>query len=80
MVERPDGKLLHFKETGGVWNGDSDTDIKLMRTGTNWVLTDHNDTAEIYVELSSGKAILQQIVARNGYTCSTYPQKRQLKS
>ena len=67
-VERADGQILDFTNTGGVWSSESDYDISLVNTGSTWVLTDHNDTVETYTQLSSGEALLQKIVARDGYT------------
>ncbi|MBI1215491.1 MAG: hypothetical protein GC185_06710 [Alphaproteobacteria bacterium] len=68
VAERADGQILHFTQTNGTWSTKSDTDLTLTGSGTTWTLTDHNDTVETYDELSSGEALLQKIVARDGYT------------
>lgn len=68
-AERPDGQVLPFTLSGGVWTSRSDTDIKLVQSGTTWTLTDHNDTVETYTTAAGGAfAQLNSIKLRNGYT------------
>jgi len=66
-VERPNGQILHFTQSGGVWSTNSDVDIKLTQSGSNFTLTDSNDNVETYA-VTGSKGVLQSIVARNGYT------------
>lgn len=68
VAQRADGQILHFSQTDGIWRTKADIDISLTNNGSTWTLTDRNDTVETYTELSSGEGLLQQIVARDGYT------------
>jgi RHS repeat-associated protein len=75
VAERPDGQQLTFTLTGGVWQSDSDVDVKLTQSGSTWRLTDHDDTVETYntangqfYDLSVSYGQLASIKARNGYT------------
>jgi RHS repeat-associated protein len=67
-VERPSGQQLHFTLISSVWTPDSDVDIKLTSSGSNWTLTDTNDTVEGYTNVSGSEATLSSIMLRNGYT------------
>ena len=66
-AERPDGQVISFTLAGGTWTPDSDVDVKLTQSGSNWTLTDHSDTAETYT-VSGGKGTLNSLRQRNGYT------------
>jgi hypothetical protein len=66
-AERPDGAVIGFSSNSGVYAPDSDVDLKLTKSGTNWTLTDQNDTSEIYFT-SGTEGVLQSITQRNKYT------------
>ena len=66
LAERPNGRIVAFAESGGVWRTSTDTDLGLTNSGGAWVLTDSNDTQETYQASGSG-ALLQQIKALDGY-------------
>jgi RHS repeat-associated protein len=68
VAQRPDGQILRFTQTDGAWQTKTDVDISLTNSGTTWTLTDSEDNVETYALISSGEAVLQKIVARNGYT------------
>lgn len=63
-VYRPDGQRVVFEKSGGVWSSDSDVVLKLVQSGSTWLLTDSDKTVETYD--SSG--VLQSIAFRDGYT------------
>ncbi|HYL35196.1 MAG TPA: RHS repeat-associated core domain-containing protein [Bryobacteraceae bacterium] len=68
IVERPDGRQITFTQNGSAWTTDTDVEVRLASSGTTWTLADDNDTVETYRTLNSTEALLQAIVARNGYT------------
>jgi RHS repeat-associated protein len=84
VAERPDGALLSFTLTGGVWTPDSDVDFTLTQSGSTWTLTDHNDTVETYSTPVQGltyKGVaVNSIRARNGYTQTLEYSLSQLQS
>lgn len=82
IVERQDGQQLTFTLNGSAWTPDSDVDLHLTNSGSTWTLTDSTDTIETYTTTASGtEAILNTIVARNGYTQTlTYNGSNQLQS
>jgi hypothetical protein len=64
-ASRADGKVIFFFPDGsGGWTGLSDLDVQIAQSGSNWVLTDWNDTVETY----SNTGLLLSIRMRNGYT------------
>jgi YD repeat-containing protein len=67
-AERADGQQLTFTSSGGAWASDSDVDLKLVNSGSTWILTDTTDTVETYTAGASGEALMTTIAARNGYT------------
>jgi YD repeat-containing protein len=67
VAERPDGRVISFSSSSGTYTPDSDVDYSLTKSGSTWTLKDPNDTTEIYYA-SGGKATLQSITLRNGYT------------
>ena len=67
-AERADGLIVDFTLTGGVWTSSTDLDYKLTQSGTTWTLTAPDDSVETYGVGTSSEAILQSVVARNGYT------------
>ncbi len=68
-VERPDGQVVPFTLTGGVYTANTDVSLKLTKSGTTWTLTDNNDTVETYTTMPSGLyAQLNSIQLRDGYT------------
>ncbi|MFZ3326176.1 MAG: DUF6531 domain-containing protein [Methylocella sp.] len=67
VAERPDGQVISFSSSSGTYTPDSDVDYSLTKSGSTWTLKDPNDTTEIYFA-SGGKATLQSITLRNGYT------------
>jgi hypothetical protein len=69
IVERKDGQHLTFTYNGTGWTTDSDVDMYLTNSGSTWTLTDSSDTVATYKTASGGfEALLNTIVARNGYT------------
>jgi hypothetical protein len=68
IAERPDGQEIGFTNSGGSWASDSDVDYTLSESGTTWILTDHDDTTEVYSAINDTEALLQSITLRNGYT------------
>ncbi|MGH6941069.1 DUF6531 domain-containing protein, partial [Hypericibacter sp.] len=60
---RPDGTVIKFTKVGSVWTPPADLPVKLAQSGTDWVFTDIDDTAETY---NSGFK-LTTITQRNGY-------------
>ncbi|MCE6978581.1 RHS repeat protein [Pseudomonas frederiksbergensis] len=66
-AERASGQVITFLSAAGVWSTDSDINLKLSSSGSNWNLTDSNDTVETYTS-SGGKGLLSTIRSRNGYT------------
>lgn len=66
-AERATGQVVSFSSIGGAWATDTDIDLKLSSSGSNWLLTDANDTVETYTS-SGGKGLLSSIKLRNGYT------------
>jgi YD repeat-containing protein len=67
IAERPDGQQIIFTNSGGPWTTNTDLDYTLTQSGSTWTLMDHNDTAEVYTNLGSGKGQLNTITLRNGY-------------
>ena len=70
QAERPNGQVFTFNvASGSTWTTDGDTDAKLTGVGTGtYVLTDADNTVETYTVDSTGKGLLNTIVARGGYT------------
>jgi RHS repeat-associated protein len=70
FAERADGQGLIFTLNGGTWTPDTDVDFQLVRSGSTWTLTDHDDTLEAYTvnAENSNEALLSSIQTRNGYT------------
>jgi RHS repeat-associated protein len=66
-VERPNGQVLQFTQSGGVWSSNTDIDIALTQSGSTFTLTDSDDNVESY-SVTGSKGVLQSITARNGYT------------
>ena len=80
-AERPDGQELTFTLQNGVWASDSDIDVTLTNSGTNWTLTDRNDGVETYTAISSTEATLSAFKGRNGYARTlSYNGSKQLTS
>jgi RHS repeat-associated protein len=67
QVERAEGQVLSFTLSGGAWGSDTDVDLKLTQSGSNWTLTDTDDNVETYSTVSTGEARLTSIQSRNGY-------------
>jgi RHS repeat-associated protein len=68
-AQRADGQQLTFTLNGSTWTTDTDVDVTLTHSGSNWTLTDHDDTIESYTTTSAGnEALLNTIQSRNGYT------------
>ncbi len=81
IAERPDGRQITFTQNGPAWTTDTDVDLRLTGSGSTWILIDENDTVETYKNLNSNEALLQTIVARNGYTQSmSYDASNRLSS
>ena len=81
IVERPDGKVLSFTLTSGVWSTRSDADYTLTHSGTTWTLTDGEDTVETYTSSGTGIGRVGSIQYRGGYTQTlTYNTSNQLTS
>lgn len=84
VAERPDGQLINFYNSGGnSWTSDSDADYTLTQSGSTWTLTDHDDTVETYMQVTTSGGLLQglldSITLRNGYTQTmTYNSGNQL--
>jgi YD repeat-containing protein len=69
IADRPNGQQVTFSSNGGgVWTTDTDIDLALTNSGSNWTLTDSHDTVESYTATGTNQATLQTIKARNGYT------------
>jgi RHS repeat-associated protein len=69
VAERADGQVVGFNVSGGVGTPDSDVDLTLVQSGSNWVLTDSDDTVETYGPPdSTSHCQLLTIKARDGYT------------
>jgi len=69
IAERPDGRQLSFTLNGSAWVTNSDIDVTLTSSGSQWTLVDHDDTVESYLTNTFGNlALLQSVQARNGYT------------
>ncbi len=68
IAERPNGQQVTFTLNGSGWTTDTDIDLALTNSGSNWTLTDHWDNVETYVNSGSSEATLQTIQTRNGYT------------
>ncbi|WP_295628487.1 RHS repeat-associated core domain-containing protein [uncultured Nitrosomonas sp.] len=65
FAERPDGRTVHFRFSGGLWVSDGDISDKLTEIpGNGWQLTTSDDTIEAYD--TSGK--LLSIIDRNDRT------------
>lgn len=68
IVIRPDGQQLVFNSTDAVhFSPDTDTDMTLVRGGTGWTLTDHDDNVEFFNTITSTTPPLTTITKRNGY-------------
>lgn len=67
QAERPDGRVISFTSSGGVWSPDTDVNFRLSSSGSDWLLTDSNDTVETYFS-SAGRGLLSSVKFRNGYT------------
>jgi RHS repeat-associated protein len=66
-AQRPDGQVINFTSVSGVWTPDTDTDYVLFSSGSNWILTDSDDTTESYSSAGSLYRV-DSIKLRNGYT------------
>jgi len=66
-VERADGQVVGFSSGSGTWSTDTDIRLQLSSSGSNWLLTDPDDTVETYSS-SGGRGLLSSIRLRNGYT------------
>jgi hypothetical protein len=73
-IERPDGQVLNFAASGGVWTSDTDVDLKLTQANGTWTLTDRDDTVETYSAVTAMVGTtagpygrLASIQSRNGY-------------
>jgi RHS repeat-associated protein len=67
-AERATGQVLSFTLANGVWISDSDVDYTLTQSGSNWKLTDPQNSVETYTVNASGLGLLDTIQARDGYT------------
>jgi len=67
VVERADGQQINFNLTESTWTADSDVDFQLTNSGSNWTLTDGNDSVESYSTVSATEALLHTIQSRDGY-------------
>ncbi|WP_177176971.1 RHS repeat-associated core domain-containing protein [Faunimonas pinastri] len=67
MVARPDGALLQFVKSNGVWNANDRDVVGTLATdgSTTWTYTDNNDISYTYA-FSTGK--LNSISWKSGYT------------
>ncbi len=80
-AERADGQEVEFTLVGSVWTSDTDVDLNLTNFGSTWTLTDRSDSVETYTANSTGRGLLQSIVARGGYTQTVqYDTSNQLAS
>ncbi|MEO8392107.1 MAG: RHS repeat-associated core domain-containing protein [Chloroflexota bacterium] len=61
---RGDGQRAIFNKSGGVWSSDTDVVLKLVQSGSNWLLTDGDKTVETY----NSTGVLQSIAFLDGYT------------
>jgi RHS repeat-associated protein len=66
-AERPNGQVINFSSSSGIYTPDTDVDVKLTKSGSTWTLTDHQDTVETYTA-SGSTATLNSIARRNGYS------------
>ena len=62
VAERADGQELIFTFNGTNWMSGTDVDVRLVQSGSSWILTDTDDSIETY---NSG-GLLTSIEARNG--------------
>ena len=76
IAERADGQQFTFTLNGSTWTPYTDIDVTLTHTGSQWTLTDNDDSIETYTtatllpEISEVSlwAQLNSIHSRNGYT------------
>jgi YD repeat-containing protein len=68
VAERADGRNLQFALNGNSWVGDTDVELQLTQSGSDWILTDSDDTVETYTPASGSGVHLASIRMRNGYT------------
>lgn len=54
IVHRPDGKVLFFTLTAGIWTPDSDIDETLSQTPNGWVYALRDGTRETYEQAADG--------------------------
>jgi len=66
-AERADGRNFNSPTTAAVGRVTVNVDVQLLQSGSSWTLIDSDDTVETYTG-SSGKALLNSIQARDGYT------------
>ena len=66
-AERASGQVVSFFFSSGSWSTDTDVDLKLASSGSNWLITDPDDTVETYTS-TGGRGQLSTIKLRNGYT------------
>ena len=66
-AERPDGQVVSFVLTSGIWTPDTDVDMTLTKSGSTYTLTGHDDTIETYTA-SGAVGTLNTIALPNGYT------------
>ena len=64
IAERADGQELTFTTNSGSWTSDSDVDVQLLKSGSNWELIYSDDSVETY----NSSGLLSSIVARDGYS------------
>ncbi|HEX9555105.1 MAG TPA: DUF6531 domain-containing protein, partial [Reyranella sp.] len=72
-VHRPDGQVLEMDFSYGSYTWyppQADVDLQLTHTGSNWVLTDSDDTVWTFTQLTAQApaAVLTSIQRRGGYT------------
>lgn len=63
VLYQADGRIINFTESGGTWSGGSDVALTYATSGSDFTVTDTNDTTETYN--SSGQLLSRKY--RNGY-------------
>jgi len=66
-AKRGDGQVIYFRNNAGVWTTDSDVNLKLRQSGTNWIMTDVQGDTETYTMANATQAALSTIQYRDGY-------------
>lgn len=64
VAQRADGQELIFTSNLAIWTSDSDVDIKIVHSGSVWILTNRDDSVETY----NASGMLTSISTRDGYT------------